>query len=83
LGTISDLKSLSAHLPNHPRPGRSKMLNRKTKHFLFFRRYPKVLPGSVIKVPESDGQKKQFLSMTEVLTLLTALTAMVTIYKLL
>ena len=58
-------------------------INRKTKHFLFFRRYPKVLPGSTIVVPQGDGVKKPFLSMSEVLTLLTALTAMVTIYKLL
>jgi len=58
-------------------------INRKTKHFLFLRRYPKVLPGSIIKVPEADGQKKQFLNMAEIATILTALTAMVTIYKLL
>lgn len=58
-------------------------INRKTKHFLFFRNYPKVLPGSKIIVPEGDGTKKTFLSMAEITTLLTALTALVTITRLL
>lgn len=58
-------------------------INRKTRHFLFFRNYPKVLPGSKIIVPEGSGLKRGFLSLSEVATLLTALTAMVTIYKLL
>jgi protein involved in polysaccharide export with SLBB domain len=58
-------------------------INKKTRHFLFFRNYPKVLPGSKIVVPEGDGSRKRFLSLPEIATLLTSLTAMVTIIRLL
>jgi len=58
-------------------------INRKIRHFLFFRRYPKILPGSIIVVPEGDPIKKQGLNLGEIATFLTAITAMITIYKLL
>lgn len=58
-------------------------INRKTRHFLFFRSYPKVLPGSKIIVPEGNIPRKTFLSLNEVATLLTAVTAMITITRLL
>ncbi len=58
-------------------------MNKRTKHFLFFRTYPRVLPGSKIVVPEGDGIRRKFLSLTEITTLLTSLAAMVTIIRLL
>lgn len=59
-------------------------INRKTKHFLFFRNYPKVLPGSKIVVPETDASRSILMNnMAGVTTVLTILTALVTIVKLL
>jgi protein involved in polysaccharide export with SLBB domain len=54
-------------------------INRKIDHFLFFRNYPKVLPGSKIIVPEKVETAKKGLSVLEITALLSALTALVSL----
>lgn len=59
-------------------------INKKIKHFLFFRRYPKVLPGSKIVVPEKSLFPGGFFSAGTVATygtLLTALVALISVLK--
>ena len=58
-------------------------ISRKTNHFLFFRIYPKVLPGSKIIVPEKIETQKRGISLIEVSAALGALTALVSIVNLL
>lgn len=58
-------------------------ISRKTKHFLFFRIYPRVLPGSKIIVPEKIDSQKKSISLLEVSAALGALTALITIVNLL
>jgi protein involved in polysaccharide export with SLBB domain len=48
-------------------------INRKIHHFLFFRRYPKVTPGSKIIVPEKSETAGRGLSVIEVSTLVGSL----------
>lgn len=59
-------------------------INKKIKRFLFFRSYPKVLPGSKIFVPEKSAEDKRTISMLEVsalATLLGALAAIISVIK--
>jgi protein involved in polysaccharide export with SLBB domain len=48
-------------------------INRKIHHFLFFRRYPKVTPGSKIIVPEKSETAGRGLSVIEISTLVGSL----------
>jgi hypothetical protein len=48
-------------------------INRKIHHFLFFRRYPKVTPGSKIIVPEKTETAGRGLSVIEISTLVGSL----------
>ncbi|MCK9403228.1 MAG: SLBB domain-containing protein [Chitinophagaceae bacterium] len=54
-------------------------INRKIHHFLFFRTYPKVLPGSKIFVPEKTETASKGLSVFEVSTLLGSLATLVSL----
>ena len=54
-------------------------INRKIHHFLFFRRYPKVLPGSKIIVPEKTDIGRRGLSIIEVSTLLGSLATIISL----
>jgi protein involved in polysaccharide export with SLBB domain len=59
-------------------------INRKIKHFLFFRNYPKVLPGSKIVVPEKSLFSSGWLTVGSVATytsILTALIALISVLK--
>ncbi len=58
-------------------------ISRKIHHFLFFRRYPKVLPGSKIIVPERTESLRKGISVIEVSTLLGALAALVSVISIL
>ena len=52
-------------------------INNKIHHFLFFRRYPKVLPGSKIFVPEKTDMQRKGLSIFELASLTGSLSALV------
>lgn len=54
-------------------------INRKIHHFLFFRTYPKVLPGSKIFVPEKTETASKGLSVFEVSTLFGSLATLVSL----
>jgi len=54
-------------------------INRKIHHFLFFRIYPKVLPGSKIIVPEKTETGKKGLSVFEASTILGSLATLVSL----
>jgi len=54
-------------------------INRKIHHFLFFRNYPKVLPGSKIIVPEKSDTGKKGLSVFEASTILGSLATLVSL----
>lgn len=54
-------------------------INRKIHHFLFFRIYPKVLPGSKIIVPEATDQSKKGLSIIEVSTLVGSFATLISL----
>ncbi len=60
-------------------------INRKIHHFLFFRNYPKVLPGSKIIVPEkTETDYKKGLSIIEISAIsgfLTVLLSAVSLFK--
>lgn len=59
-------------------------INKKIKHFLFFRRYPKVLPGSKIVVPEKSLFSSGFFtagSIATYTTIFTALIALISVLK--
>jgi protein involved in polysaccharide export with SLBB domain len=56
-------------------------INRKTKHFLFFRTYPKVKPGSKIIVPEKSLlDLKPKIGVGEISAATAILTALVTLF---
>lgn len=60
-------------------------INRKIYHFLFFRSYPKVLPGSKIIVPERSETQRRGLSILEISSLtgsVSALVGLISILKL-
>ncbi len=52
-----------------------------TKHFLFFRKYPKVLPGSVINIPQKPIKEKkpisEFVSTASIATSMVTMIAVV------
>jgi protein involved in polysaccharide export with SLBB domain len=52
-------------------------ISRKIHHFLFFRRYPKVLPGSKIIVPEKSDIARKGISFIEIASLTGSLSALV------
>ncbi|NCI48057.1 SLBB domain-containing protein [Sediminibacterium soli] len=59
-------------------------INKKIRHFLFFRNYPKVRPGSKIIVPEKTPGERRGLSVVEVSALagvLSALVGMIAVLK--
>lgn len=59
-------------------------VNKKITRFLFFRNYPKVLPGSKIIVPEKSESDKRTISVLEIsalATLLGALAAIISVIK--
>jgi len=58
-------------------------LNRPVRHFLFFRNYPAVKPGSKIIVPEKSPDSKIKLSISDLGGISTALAAIVSIFVLL
>lgn len=52
-------------------------INRKIHHFLLFRIYPKVLPGSKIIVPEKGEGYRRGLSILEIASLTSSISAIV------
>jgi len=58
-------------------------LNRPVRHFLFFRNYPTVKPGSKIIVPEKAPDTGIKLSIGDIGGIATALTAIVSIFAIL
>lgn len=52
-------------------------INKKIKHFLFFRSYPKVRPGSKIIVPEKTESPRKGLSIIEISAITGTLSALV------
>ena len=58
-------------------------ISKKSRHFLFFRSYPKVLPGSKITVPEKSGTEKKGLSLVEISAFTAILTALVSLANIL
>ena len=52
-------------------------ISNKIRHFLFFRRYPKVKPGSKIIVPEKTDGFKKGVSILELASLTGSLSALV------
>lgn len=54
-------------------------INRKIHHFLFFRNYPKILPGSKIIVPEKTDMGKRGLSIIELSTILGSLATLISL----
>lgn len=58
-------------------------INRKIHHFLFFRSYPKVLPGSKIIVPEKSDAPRKGLSVIEISAVLGSLSALLSVISIL
>ncbi len=58
-------------------------LNQPVRHFLFFRHYPKVKPGSKIVVPEKTPDSKIRISLGDISGIAAALTAIVSIIAIL
>ncbi len=58
-------------------------LNRPIRHFLFFRNYPRVKPGSQIVVPEKAPNSGLKIGLGDIGTIATALTALVSIIAIL
>ena len=54
-------------------------INRKIHHFLFFRRYPKVTPGSKIIVPEKSESVGRGLSVIELSSLVGSLATLISL----
>jgi protein involved in polysaccharide export with SLBB domain len=54
-------------------------LNKKVNHFLFFRFYPKVTPGSKIIVPEKNPNEKHGLTVFEISALTGTLATLVSL----
>lgn len=54
-------------------------LNQPVRHFLFFRNYPSVKPGSKIIVPEKDPEVKFKLGVGDITGIATALTALISL----
>ena len=58
-------------------------LNRPVRHFLFFRVYPNVKPGSRIVVPEKQADTRLKIGLSDIGGIATALTAIVSIIAIL
>ncbi len=58
-------------------------INRKIKHFLFFRNYPKIYPGTKIIVPEQTESAKKGLNIIEISAITGSLTALVSLISIL
>ena len=58
-------------------------INKKIKRFLFFRTYPKVLPGSKIFVPEKTDNDRRTFSVLEISTMASAIGALAAIISVL
>lgn len=58
-------------------------LNQPVRHFLFFRHYPKVKPGSKIIVPEKNPDSRFKIGLGDIGGIATALTAIVSIIAIL
>ena len=54
-------------------------INKKTRHFLFFRNFPRVQPGSKIIVPEKSPNERRVLSIGEISAIAGVLTSLVTL----
>lgn len=58
-------------------------INRKIKHFLFFRNYPRIYPGSKIIVPEKTESDHKGMSILEVSALTGSLSALISLISIL
>jgi protein involved in polysaccharide export with SLBB domain len=58
-------------------------INRKIRHFLFFRNYPRIYPGSKIIVPEKTESDRKGLSIIEVSALTGSLSALISLISIL
>ena len=58
-------------------------INRKIKHFLFFRNYPRIYPGSKIIVPEKTESDRKGMSILEVSALTGSLSALISLISIL
>jgi len=58
-------------------------INKQIKRFLFFKKYPTVLPGSKIIVPEKTSTEKRGLSIIEISAITASLTALVSLISVL
>ncbi len=54
-------------------------INKKARQFLFFRHYPRILPGSKIIVPERSPNEKRTLSIAEISAITGVVTSLVTL----
>ena len=54
-------------------------INQKIQHFLFFRRYPKVKPGSKIIVPDKSASDRRSLSALEISSLVGSLATLISL----
>ena len=54
-------------------------INKKIRHFLFFRNYPRVQPGSKIIVPERSANERRTLSIAEISAITGVVTSLVTL----
>lgn len=54
-------------------------INKKTRHFLFFRNYPRVQPGSKVIVPERLASERRTLSIAEISAITGVVTSLVTL----
>jgi protein involved in polysaccharide export with SLBB domain len=54
-------------------------INKKTRHFFFFRNFPRVQPGSKIIVPEKSPNERRVLSIGEISAIAGVLTSLVTL----
>jgi len=58
-------------------------LNKKTKHFLFFRSFPTVLPGSKIIIPAGEAAINKLITSNTISSVLASVTTLVSILVLL
>ena len=58
-------------------------LNKKTKHFLFFRTFPTVLPGSKIIIPSGEAAINKLITSNTISSVLASVTTLVSIFVLL
>lgn len=58
-------------------------INRKIKHFLFFRNYPRIIAGSKIIVPEKIESERKGMSIFEVSAITASLSAIISLISVL